>query len=115
MVNMTVHEYYVSGVGSTENRGSEHIARGTASFTLRVYDHHAIALRYIASTRDVHYSDLPDRHQTVEPSPWATPTSGAPVSAPSNGARDAGLLTGKRVRGVGMCGTTGQPSRNLAA
>lgn len=65
MVNMTLHEYYVSGVGSTENRGSENIARGTASFTLRVYDQHAIALRYIASTRDAHYSDLPDRHQTV--------------------------------------------------
>lgn len=65
MVNMTMHEYDVSGVGSIENRGSEHIARGTASFTLRVYDHHAIALRYIASTRDGHYSDLPDRHQTV--------------------------------------------------
>lgn len=65
MLNVTAHEYYVSGLGSTENRGSENIARGTASFTLRVYDQHAIALRYIASTRDAHYSDLPDRHQTV--------------------------------------------------
>ena len=65
MVNMTLHEYYVSGVGSTENRGSENIARGTASFTLRVYEQHAIALKYVASTRDAHYPDLPDRHQTV--------------------------------------------------
>ena len=34
MVNMTVHEYDVSGEGSTENRGSINIARGSASFTL---------------------------------------------------------------------------------
>ena len=65
MLNVTAHEYYVSGVGSTENRGSEHIARGTASFTVRVYDRHAIALKYVASQRDAHYPDLPDRHQTV--------------------------------------------------
>jgi hypothetical protein len=65
MVNVTGHEYYVSGMGSTESRGSETIARGTASFTLRIYDRHAIALKYVASTRDAHYPDLPDRHQTV--------------------------------------------------
>ncbi|TKS64575.1 MAG: hypothetical protein EWM73_00302 [Nitrospira sp.] len=65
MVNVTAQEYYVSGVGSTESRGSETIARGTASFTLRVYDHHAIALKYVASQRDAQYPDLPDRHQTV--------------------------------------------------
>jgi hypothetical protein len=52
-------------MGSTESRGSETIARGTASFTLRIYDRHAIALKYVASTRDAHYPDLPDRHQTV--------------------------------------------------
>lgn len=34
MVNMTVYEYDVSGVGSIENRGSIHIARGSASFSL---------------------------------------------------------------------------------
>lgn len=65
MFNMTAHEYFVSSLGSTEHRGSENIARGTASFTLRVYDQHAIALKYVASTRDAHYPDLPDRHQTV--------------------------------------------------
>jgi hypothetical protein len=65
MLNVTAHEYYISGVGSTENRGSENIARGTASVTMRVYDRHAIALRYIASYRDAHYPDLADSHQTV--------------------------------------------------
>jgi len=65
MVNVTGHEYFVSGMGSTESRGSENIARGTASFTLRIYDRHAIAFKYVASTRDAHYPDLPDRHQSV--------------------------------------------------
>jgi hypothetical protein len=32
---------------------------------VRVYDRHAIALKYVASQRDAHYPDLPDRHQTV--------------------------------------------------
>ena len=35
MLNLTAHEYYVSGLGSTESRGSENVARGTASFTVR--------------------------------------------------------------------------------
>jgi hypothetical protein len=66
MLNVTAHEYYVSGLGSTEHRGSENIARGTASFTVRVYDRHAIALKYVTSQRDAHYSDLPRTYQSVE-------------------------------------------------
>ena len=62
---MTAHEYYVSGVGSTEKRGSENVVRGTASFTVRVYDRHALALKYVASQRDAHYSDLPRTYQSV--------------------------------------------------
>jgi len=65
MLNLTAHEYYVSGLGSTENRGSENIARGTASFTVRVYDRHALSLKYVASQRDAHYPDLNDTHQSV--------------------------------------------------
>jgi hypothetical protein len=65
MLDVTGREYYVSGVGSTERRGSETIARGTASFTVRVYGRHALAVQYIASARDAHYPDIPDRHQTV--------------------------------------------------
>ncbi|MBU6482575.1 MAG: DUF3943 domain-containing protein [Nitrospirae bacterium] len=66
MLNVSAHEYYVSGLGSTEHRGSENIARGTASFTLRVYDRHAIAVKYVTSQRDAHYSDLPRTYQSVE-------------------------------------------------
>ncbi|TAL11874.1 MAG: DUF3943 domain-containing protein [Nitrospirae bacterium] len=65
MLDVTGREYYVSGVGSTERRGSETIGRGTASFTVRVYGRHALAVQYIASERDAHYPDIPNRHQSV--------------------------------------------------
>ena len=65
MINLTGQEYYVSGVGSTESRGSENIARGTASFTARIYGPHAIGIKYVASQRDAHYPDIVDRHQTI--------------------------------------------------
>jgi hypothetical protein len=63
--DMTLREYYVSGTFSTEDRGSETIFRGDAAATLRVYKNNAIALKYIASTRDGHYPDLPNTHQAV--------------------------------------------------
>ncbi|MHB8481354.1 MAG: DUF3943 domain-containing protein [Nitrospiria bacterium] len=63
--DITGREYYVSGVGSTEDHGAEAIFRGDAAFTVRVYGHHGITLKYIASSRDAHYPDLTDRHQTV--------------------------------------------------
>ena len=63
--DLTGREYYVSGVGSTESRGSENILRGDATFTLRVYDRNAIAIRYTTSHRHAIYPDLPDTHQRV--------------------------------------------------
>jgi len=63
--DMTLLEYYVSGTFSTEDRGSETIFRGDAAATLRVYKHNAISLKYIASTRDAHYPDIPNTHQAV--------------------------------------------------
>jgi len=62
---VTGQEYYVSGVGSTESRGSENIARGTASFTVRIYGRHAIGIKYVASLRDARYPDIQDRYQTI--------------------------------------------------
>jgi len=64
-LDVTGREFYVSGVGSTESRGSETIFRADASLTLRIYDRHAIALGYITSSRNAHYPDLPDTHQRV--------------------------------------------------
>lgn len=65
MLNLTGQEYYVSGVGSTESRGSENIARGTASLTMRISGRHAVGLKYVVSQRDAHYPDIDDRHQTI--------------------------------------------------
>jgi hypothetical protein len=65
MLSVTAHEYYVSNVGSAGPGGSENIARGTASLTVRVYDRHAIAVKYVTSQRDAHYSDLPRTYQSV--------------------------------------------------
>jgi hypothetical protein len=63
--DLTGREYYVRDIASTENRGFEHIFRGDAAFTVRVYGHHAVMLKYIESHRDARYSGLPNRRQTV--------------------------------------------------
>ena len=63
-LDVTGRGYYVSGVASTESRGSENVARADASFTVRLVGRHAIALKYVWSHRDAHYPDLGDRTQT---------------------------------------------------
>ena len=65
MLDLTGREYYVTGTGSDNANGSEHIFRGNASFTVRVYGRHGIGVQYVESHRDAFYSNLPDRHQTV--------------------------------------------------
>jgi hypothetical protein len=64
-LDVTGREFYVSGLASTESRGSETIFRADTSLTFRIYERHAIALGYIASSRNAHYPDLPDTHQRV--------------------------------------------------
>lgn len=65
MLNLTGQDHYVSGVGSNESRGSENIARGTASFTVRLFGPHGIGIKYVASLRDARYPDIADRYQTI--------------------------------------------------
>jgi hypothetical protein len=64
-LDFTGREYYVSSVASPERRGFENILRRDATLTVRVYDRHAIAVRYVASHREAHYPDLGDRHETM--------------------------------------------------
>jgi hypothetical protein len=64
-LDMTGRHYYVSGVASTESRGSEYSLRGDAALTVRVHGHHACTLKYVTSHRSAHYPDLLDRYQTV--------------------------------------------------
>jgi TolB-like protein len=63
--DVTGREFYVSGVASTESRGSENIFRADAFLTLRVYGRQALTLGYVATRRNAHYPDLPDTHQGV--------------------------------------------------
>ncbi len=64
MIDVNLRDYYVSRVASTESRGWENIARGEAGVTLRVYQNHAIAVKYIYSRREAYYPDLGNRTQT---------------------------------------------------
>ena len=65
MFDLTGREYYVTGVLSPEPQGRENMIRGDASFTLRVFDRHGIAIRYAASQRDASYPNVDYRNQTV--------------------------------------------------
>ncbi|MDP9131761.1 MAG: DUF3943 domain-containing protein [Nitrospirota bacterium] len=65
MLDFTGREYYVTGVLSPEPQGREHIMRGDASFTVRLFDRHGVALRYMVSHRDASYPQIEYRNQTV--------------------------------------------------
>ena len=65
MFDFTGREYYVTGMLSSEPHGMENIMRGDASFTLRIFGRHGIALRYVASHRDASYPNVEYRNQTV--------------------------------------------------
>jgi predicted transcriptional regulator len=57
---LTLRDYYVSSVASTEHRGSEKIARADALLTFRFHTHQAMSARYIWSRRSASYPDLGD-------------------------------------------------------
>jgi hypothetical protein len=64
MIDFTGREYYVSQLLASE-QGEENMLRGDASLTLRVFDQHGIALRYVVSHRDANYPNIDYRNQTV--------------------------------------------------
>jgi hypothetical protein len=61
MVDAGGREYYVSGLGSDDIRGSETIFRGDVGFNVRVVGDHAFGVRFVASTRDARYGKLPTK------------------------------------------------------
>jgi hypothetical protein len=65
MIDFTGREYYVTGMLSPEPQGRENMMVGDASFTLRVFDRHGIALRYAASQRNASYPNVDYSNQTV--------------------------------------------------
>jgi hypothetical protein len=64
MIDLTGRDYFVSRAFATE-QGQENILCGDASFTLRVFDQHGVALRYAASHRDASYQNVAYSNQTV--------------------------------------------------
>ena len=65
MLDMTARGYYISGLGSTDTGGNETIGRLNMGLTVRIWDHHALGIQYLASRRDAHYPDQPSSHQSV--------------------------------------------------
>lgn len=65
MIDLTGREYYVTGLLSTEPHGRENILRADGSFTLRIFDRHGIAIRYVVSHRDARYPNVEYKDQTV--------------------------------------------------
>jgi hypothetical protein len=61
MLDLAGREYYVSGLGSDDTRGSETIFRGNAGFNVRVVGGHAFGVRFVESRRDARYGKLPNR------------------------------------------------------
>ena len=65
MFDLTAREYYISGTGSDDKRGTETIFRGNAGIIVRIFGRNALGIQYVASHRDAHYNAVPSRHQTV--------------------------------------------------
>ena len=67
MLDFTTRAYYLDGTGSNDRAGHETILRARAALVVRIYGHHALAVQYVASTRDANYADpvLADTFQSV--------------------------------------------------
>jgi hypothetical protein len=63
-LDLTAREYFVSRVGSVGPSGHDNIARVDASFTVRVYERHGVAIRYLLNRRDAFSSATGDSSQT---------------------------------------------------
>ena len=63
-LDLTGREYFVSRVGTPSRGGHDNITRLDASFTVRVYQRHGVALRYLLNRRDTFFPDVGDSSQT---------------------------------------------------
>jgi len=64
-LDLTARDYYVTDIASDEHGGRENIIRADAALTVRIYNLHGIALKYVVSRRDAQYPGLPDTRQEV--------------------------------------------------
>jgi hypothetical protein len=65
-LDVTLRDYYISSVASTEHRGGENIARAEAQFGLRFFGRHGASVKYLWSRRAASYPDLGNRIQSRE-------------------------------------------------
>jgi len=63
-LDLTGREYFVSRVAAPARGGHDNIVRVDATFTIRVYGRHAIAIKYLANRCDAFYPDVGDGSQT---------------------------------------------------
>ena len=63
-IDLTGREYFVSRVAAGGQGGHDNIARLDASFTVRIYQRHGIAIRYLLNRRDASYPIVGDSSQT---------------------------------------------------
>ena len=61
MIDLAAREYYVTGLGSDDIRGSETIFRGNAGVDVRLYGGHTLGARFVSLTRRAQYGALPDK------------------------------------------------------
>jgi hypothetical protein len=61
---LTLRDYFISSVASTEHRGSENISRVEGLLMVRFLAAHAASIRYLWSRRAASYPDLGNRVQS---------------------------------------------------
>lgn len=64
-VDFTGREYFVSDVDTPSRGGHDNIVRSDLAFTYRVYDKHAISLKYQWNQRDATFPDIGNIKQTT--------------------------------------------------
>ncbi len=62
-LDITGRQYFVSRVAASLRGGHEDITRAEATFTVRLYKQHALAVKYLWNRREATYPDLGDRTQ----------------------------------------------------
>jgi hypothetical protein len=65
-IDLTGREYFVSRLASGAAKGEDNIVRADASFTLRIHNQHAIAVKYLITRRDSSSEIFGDRSQSRE-------------------------------------------------
>ena len=71
MMNVNVRGYDITGMRSPDSGTSEIIARGDASFTVRLFGPHSIGLQYVESRRYTHFPTLGGVYQKVSMTSFA--------------------------------------------